>query len=87
MVLVESEVHTAHVVQSATDVILRVAVDEASFHVQSVLTESRGVSEVEVDIVAFFGTQVRPSGFQVFVAEELFDGRQPAGSLVRGFSG
>ena len=82
VVLVESEVHTAHVVQSATDVILRVAVDEASFHVQSVLTESRGVSEVEVDIVAFFGTQVRPSGFQVFVAEKFVCRGQAVSFLV-----
>ena len=81
VVLVESEVHAAHVVQSATDVILRVAVDEASLHVQSVLAEPWSVAEVEVDIVAFFGTQVRPSGFQVFVAEK-FVGRGQAVSFL-----
>ena len=82
VVLVESEVHAAHVVQPTTDVILRVTVDEASFHVQSVLTESRSISEVEVDIVAFFWTQVRPSGFQVLVAEKFVCRGQAVSFLV-----
>ena len=41
-----------------------------------------GGGHLAVDIVAFFGTQVRPSGFQVFVAEKFVCRGQAVSFLV-----
>lgn len=57
-------------------IVLRVAVDESSFDINGMFSECLGVAEVDVDVVAVFGSNGDISTFQIFIAEHFFDRRQ-----------
>ena len=82
VVLVDAVLRASVFSQTALDVVLRIAVDQAAVDVDVVPAQQNAVAEIEVEIVALLGFQIGLAGFEVFVAEQLVGGGQTIGFLV-----
>ena len=67
---------SAQVLNVTLYIVLRVAVDKSSFDINGMFSECFGIAEVDVDVVAVFGSNGDISTFQIFITEHFFDRRQ-----------
>lgn len=67
---------SAQVLDIALDIILRIAVYHTAFHVDRMFSKTPGITQVQVDVVTFLGTDADVSTLQVFVTKHLFDSGQ-----------
>ena len=82
VVFIDAELGAAVLPKAALDVVFCVAVYQAAFGVYAVFSEVVSVTEVEIEIVAFFGFQVCFSCFKVFVSEQFVRSREPVRFFV-----
>ena len=74
---------SAQVLDITLDIILRIAVYHTAFHVDGMFSKTPGITQVQVDVVTFLGTDADVSTLQVFVTKHLFDSGQAVSFFIR----